>query len=623
MVKPMATIDIYNDELSILRSEMNGLTRDLSVLRHHITTVIENVKKSSDQIYSLIQSSIGKASVATLYDELEELKVNLESQNAPRKESKTEMQIENMLNSWTRLKSNHNILSQKLEVVCGDIDKYLASLQKRLSLKKNKIKNHRARDIATVSWLDSKLGDMQRQLKNVRNEVKAAENERQRLDDSYPSPIINILVNLNSLLEGQKKSAENIEKYRFYINQTYPEIPVSISQWLESLNTKLIEREIDLAPNLPLSTGELRIFTSNLFDNDLDIRRNAIQQIERERNATKKLMDDHIDKLDFHHFDIGLSSGKNKKKKSMPSQKIKNLLEKSFYKILDVKTHTEYIKGAEKHHKLVSESVEKLISSATTSTKRHLKGEPFSILLITSRGMKPSSYLKAYKKSWHIYPNYHLCHEEIQASDKNQRTLDILVKLPISSKLFRACLSDELTQDQAMILQNIDIHDDLLQLLHSHQIPLELIFALDSQEGKYWLNALLANPKMYLVIEEHRHDPFDERLWDLVLQKSLKPWQYACMVRLNFNGENALETLLLSENPWDELNEFAALYNVEDELKQLIDVYQPKNISKNSSSTLSLSDVMKIVDPISEYTVNKSIAPSKKVKRRRRGRYSF
>lgn len=623
MVKPMATIDIYNDELSILRSEMNGLTRDLSVLRHHITTVIENVKKSSDQIYSLIQSSIGKASVATLYDELEELKVNLESQNAPRKESKTEMQIENMLNSWTRLKSNHNILSQKLDVVCGDIDKYLASLQKRLSLKKNKIKNHRARDIATVSWLDSKLGDMQRQLKNVRNEVKAAENERQRLDDSYPSPIINILVNLNSLLEGQKKSAENIEKYRFYINQTYPEIPVSISQWLESLNTKLIEREIDLAPNLPLSTGELRIFTSNLFDNDLDIRRNAIQQIERERNATKKLMDDHIDKLDFHHFDIGLSSGKNKKKKSMPSQKIKNLLEKSFYKILDVKTHTEYIKGAEKHHKLVSESVEKLISSATTSTKRHLKGEPFSILLITSRGMKPSSYLKAYKKSWHIYPNYHLCHEEIQASDKNQRTLDILVKLPISSKLFRACLSDELTQDQAMILQNIDIHDDLLQLLHSHQIPLELIFALDSQEGKYWLNALLANPKMYLVIEEHRHDPFDERLWDLVLQKSLKPWQYACMVRLNFNGENALETLLLSENPWDELNEFAALYNVEDELKQLIDVYQPKNISKNSSSTLSLSDVMKIVDPISEYTVNKSIAPSKKVKRRRRGRYSF
>lgn len=623
MVKPMATIDKYNDELSILRSEMNGLTRDLSVLRRHIITVSENVKKSSNQIYSLIQSSIGKANVATFYDDLVELKVYLESQNAPLEESKTDIQIEDMLNSWTRLKSNHNILFQKLDVVCGDIDKYLASLQKRLSLKKNKIKNHRARDIPTVSWLDSKLGDMQRELKNVRNEVKAAENERQRLDDSYPDPIINILVNLNSLLEGQKKSTENIEKYRSYLNQTYPEIPVSISQWLESLNSKLIEREIDLAPNLPLSTGEFRTFTSNLFDNDLDIRRNAIQQIERERNATQKLMDDHIHKLDFHHFDIGLSSGKNKKKNSRPSQKIKNLLEKSFYKILDVKTHTKSVKDAEKHHQLVSESAEKLINSATTSTKRHLKGEPFSILLITSRGMKPSSYLKAYKKSWHIYPNYHLCHEEIQASDKNQRTLDILVKLPISSKLFRACLKDELTQDQAMILQNIDIHDDLLQLLHSHQIPLELIFALDSQEGKYWLNALLANPKMYLVIEEHRHDPFDERLWDLVLQKSLKPWQYACMVRLNFNGENALETLLLSENPWDELNEFAALYNVEDELKQLIDVYQPKNISKNSSSTLSLSDVMKIVDPISEYTVNKSIAPSKKVKRRRRGRYSF
>ena len=80
------------------------------------------------------------------------------------------------------------------------------------------------------------------------------------------------------------------------------------------MNSKLIEREIDLAPNLPLSTGEFRTFTSNLFDNDLDIRRNAIQQIERERNATQKLMDDHIHKLDFHHFDIGLSSGKNKKK---------------------------------------------------------------------------------------------------------------------------------------------------------------------------------------------------------------------------------------------------------------------------------------------------------------------
>ena len=38
-----------------------------------------------------------------------------------------------------------------------------------------------------------------------------------------------------------------------------------------------------------------------------------------------------------------------------------------------------------------------------------------------------------------------------------------------------------------MILQDIDVHNDLFTMFTSHDVPLDLVFALHAQEGQGWL----------------------------------------------------------------------------------------------------------------------------------------
>ena len=139
----------------------------------------------------------------------------------------------------------------------------------------------------------------------------------------------------------------------------------------------------------------------------------------------------------------------------------------------------------------------------------------------------------------------------------------------IGSKLCAACLFTH--QDQAMILQDIDVHNDLFAMFTSHDVP-PIWCCPPCWEGQGWLEALLESPKLHAVIAEHRHDWWT--LVDLVVQKALKPWHYACIVRLHFSEDHALETLLLGEDVWGELNEFAGLYDVEEELRQLVETGQ-------------------------------------------------
>ena len=120
----------------------------------------------------------------------------------------------------------------------------------------------------------------------------------------------------------------------------------------------------------------------------------------------------------------------------------------------------------ENYQHTLNEKRQNILNDATASTRRHFKEDIFAIQLIAALKMKPSNFLTNYKKSWHIYPNYYLCHNEIKKSDKGQRKLDELVKLPISSNLLKACLLDEVTKEQAIILQDIDEHDDLYNYLN-------------------------------------------------------------------------------------------------------------------------------------------------------------
>ena len=124
-----------------------------------------------------------------------------------------------------------------------------------------------------------------------------------------------------------------------------------------------------------------------------------------------------------------------------------------------------------------------------------------------------------------------------------QRELDALLKLPLSAKLCSACLTGTLTREQAMILQDIDVHNDLYTMFEKHA-PLGPSLRLACSGGSSVVECSLQTPKLHEVIAEHRHDPFNESLWKLVVEKRIKPWHYACIVRLNFNEEHALETLL-------------------------------------------------------------------------------
>ena len=150
-----------------------------------------------------------------------------------------------------------------------------------------------------------------------------------------------------------------------------------------------------------------------------------------------------------------------------------------------------------------------------------------------------------------------------------------------------------------MILQDIDVHNDLFTMFTSHDVPARFGVCPACSGRARLVGALLESPKLHAVIADHRHDPFDERLWNLVVQKALKPWHYACIVRLHFSEDHALETLLLGEDVWGELNEFAGLYDVEEELRQLVEIYKPKNDKTSvASAPLSLSDVMKTLNPL-------------------------
>ena len=238
--------------------------------------------------------------------------------------------------------------------------------------------------------------------------------------------------------------------------------------------------------------------------------------------------------------------------------------------------------------------------------------------------MKPQSYVPAYKRKWHFYPNYHLCHDEILSSELKQRELEDILTLPITSKLSSACLRGELTRDQAVILQDIDVHNDLYDFVKEHtEVDLSLVFALYAQEGQFWLNALLANPEFFRQIEEHMYDRFHQEIWDRVVEHKLKLWQYPCVVGLPFEKEGAIETLLLGEELWDELNEYAGLYEVEEELRQLIQIHKPKKEITDSSAQISLTDIYNVVNPIADVTINKTVAQTKKVKRKSKGRYKI
>jgi len=530
--------------------------------------------------------------------------------------------MEKMIADRDGLVKQSAVIEQQLDVLCKDIDRWLASTirKPKIPFRHSGLRNKTAREIHTVAWIDEKLPAIERELTELEKELNAVRKAHTALVGSYPDHLASVVKSIISLLEAHQQSVKHLQEHRQWLNSSDVNPPETHEEWLKTFTSELNEREHHVAPNLPLSASELRRFTINLFDEGMDRRRHVLHRIKQEQKAVDSLISTYSTDLKLYHFNFGHEGDK----KSKPSRKIQRILDAELKSGKANRKEANLLARIEQHEQRVREGFDHLIKQAKPTVRRHFKDDFFSVLFLTSQGIKPSDYAEPYKKSWHLYPNYHLCLEAVQTTDMKQRDVDALIKRPLRSKLCTACLEGTLTQDQAMILQDIDVHNDLFTMFTSHDVPLDLVFALHAQEGQGWLGALLETPKLHGLIAEHRHDPFDERLWNLVVQKQLKPWHYACIVRLHFSEDHALETLLLGEDVWGELNEFAGLYDVEEELRQLVEIYKPKNDKSSlASAPLSLSDVMKTLEPIADFTVDKASTTSKKVRRRKKGRHTF
>lgn len=635
----MSTFDDYNVLMNDLYLDLRQVTKGMVTLRTQITSENNKLDNVREQAAEEIQSFVGRFQLPTQQSsngakvpnkDAEERKTSVlaafqkfkEDLEKTKPVQRSEKKVEAMINEQENLSNQCVVIERKVSTLCADIDRWLTStmMKPRLPLRHRGLRGKKARDIHTIAWLYQKLPDARRELKELQTDINSIRKSYTALVGSYPNHLLGVIDSIITLLNAQITSIERLQKHRQWLSESETTLPETHEEWKEQFVKELVNREQHIAPNLALTPTDVRTFTINLFDNGIDRRRHILHQIKQEQDALDTLIEEHAPNLKLHHFDYGYKGAKKGKPSRLIRKMIDSELKSSKTSKKESNLHTRIIQ----HETKVEACYETLLGLAKPSVRRHFKDDPFSILVITSNNIKPADFLGPYKKSWHLYPNYHLCRDSIETTSMKQRELDALLKLPLSAKLCSACLSGTLTREQAMILQDIDIHNDLYTMFEKHAVPLDLVFALYAQEGQAWLSALLQTPKLHEVIAEHRHDQFNESLWKLVVEKRIKPWHYACIVRLNFSEEHALETLLLAEEVWKELNEYAALYEVEEELRHLVEIYKPTNDKEFvASAPLSLSDVMQTLQPIAEFTVDKASTKSKKVTRKNRGRHSF
>ena len=636
----MSMFDDYNVLMNDLCLDLKQVTRGMVTLRSQIASDKNRLDNAQNQAAEEIQSFVGRLTSSSNRKSSDGPKVSHEATDesetsilAAFQKFKEDLQktepiqrsekgLAAIIAEQENLSKQCVVIERMVNTLCVDIDRWLTSTMKkpRLPLRHRGIRGKKARDIHTIAWLDQKLPDARRELKEIQNDVNSVRKSHTALIGSYPNHLQSVIESIITLLDAKIASVQRLQEHRQWLSKSETRLPETYEEWKEQFVKELVNREQHIAPNLPLNPTDVRTLTTNLFDDGIDRRRHVLHQIKQEQGALDTLIEEHAPNLKLHHFDYGYRGAK----KGKPSRKIRQIVDSELKSGKATKKESNLHIQIVQHETRVEACYETLLGLAKPSVRRHFKDEPFSILIITSNKIKPADFLGPYKKSWHLYPNYHLCMDSIKKTTMKQRELDALLKLPLSAKLCTACLDGTLTREQAMILQDIDVHNDLYTMFEKQAVPLDLVFALHAQEGQAWLDALLRTPKLHEIVAEHRHDPFNESLWNLVVEKRIKPWHYACIARLNFSEEHALETLLLAEEVWKELNEYAALYEVEEELRHLVEIYKPSNDKEFvASAPLSLSDVMQTLEPIAEFTVDKASTKSKKVTRKKRGRHSF
>ena len=623
----MSTKDDFNAHLATLEQKRNNWDAEFNSMKNEWNSLGKEINQIRDQVVELVDALTKGLSDDTLLEDLRKFHETLTSLFGNRAlafEEQTELILKGVIEKRREGKE----ISEKMKVICKEIDRHLDRLKKKPT-RHVRFKGRKARDISSVSHLTSKLAADAQAVETFRDQMSSHASNYQSILQSS-GPMVAVLDGMIVCIEGIKNSIAVIEPNLELLESTYIIAPTNADDWRDKLLELLKEREIHLHPNLQLGTSDLELYTKHLFDASSGQRKRALMAIEIETDSIQGLLKTNLTSMAFHHFDFGFKKASKKAKgienssHGKPSQIIQSLVQEYIENRMEEISISTKVDDVKAHDAAAEECFTSLMNQTSKKVQRHFKNDSFSILCLTATKMKPQSYVPAYKRKWHFYPNYHLCHDEILSSELKQRELENILTLPISSKLSSACLRGELTRDQAIILQDIDVHNDLYDFVKEHtEVDLSLVFALYAQEGQFWLNALLANPEFFSQIEEHMYDRFHQEIWDRVVEKKLKLWQYPCVVGLHFEKEGAIETLLLGEELWDELNEYAGLYEVEEELRQLIQIHKPKKEISDSSAQISLTDIYNVVNPIADVTINKTVAQTKKVKRKKKGRYKI
>lgn len=611
--------EMFNSQMLQLTNESSTLHYRIDSTMNRLTRNVETLTDLTTKVEEGIRSKLNRIKPDLYLSRLNTMKMQIELQTKQNDLHKMELEIESSLSEILKFQQENTTINGKLIVVQREIDDWMQKKIRWADKKLHRGLKDNSNEVRPVRALKVIIQRNTRLISSAKSKIKELTQLIESTSEWYPHPIKETFESLIKTANHLYESSEIIKKElkRFEIADGI-QLPTSFTEWSEVFVTFLLDRESNLQFNLQLTKQELRIASTFLFDDLIQNNGFIKNRIDHEFISFKTMKEMMNHSIDYTVFDVRKLRKKNHSYSGQFAQATKRWVRS----LLDEKEATEFFDVIEKREEKIEQHIENLRKEMSNKVQRHFKNDLFSALLISSYEIPESKYIQFYKSGWHKFPNFHLHVDEIKQSDKSHDDLDELIKTPIRHDLFLLCLNDDLTKNQAIMLQDMDKEGSLFKLTQSHDISLDLVFALYGKEHREWYKALLQNPELCHVIEEVRHDQFNPHIWDCVITKNLTSWQYICIMNLSFESEEILKELSQADDVWEELTEYYVnMFDLSDEFARLVRIYQPT--AQTEKKTLSLTDIIEAVEPISEFTVRENSSRSRKKKRKKRGRFSF
>ena len=188
----MSTFDDYNVLMNDLYLDLRQVTKGMVTLRSQITLENNKLDNVREQAAKEIQSFVGRLhpskqqssdgakvpnkdaeeSETSMLAVFQKFKEDLEKTESMQR---SENKVEAMINEQGNLSNQCVVIERKVRTLCADIDRWLTSTMKkpRLPLRHRGLRGKKARDIHTIAWLDQKLPDARRELKEIQTDINS------------------------------------------------------------------------------------------------------------------------------------------------------------------------------------------------------------------------------------------------------------------------------------------------------------------------------------------------------------------------------------------------------------------------------------------------------------------